>query len=394
MPFQNLLDRLRPERLKKHLVEAIKCYSPPYAEEAVVRLFASILQKAGIPYELQPVPGPSREGGRANLLVRLGPEPLEWMWVGHLDTIAQPPDDHLGYREDGDILYGLGSADMKGACAAALEALLAFHEARLPIKHGIAFAWVVGEEEEGDGARLLAERYVAPLTVIGEPTDLIPCLEHYGYLEIRLRSGGIRAHAALPDIGASAIGGMLEWLTAVNRLLSKSLAPGSVFLNPREIQGGRELFVVADYCEAVLDFHLRPDATREAILEVLASAQAKAAVLHPECSFTQEERSWAPAYSIAPDDPRLRLLQKAWAALDLAWEPVAFRSHSDGNQLFAKGALPVICGPGRLEVAHTRFEHVPFSQVLLASRLYAAMLFEAATSGLSFAFPAKPPTKP
>jgi len=40
------------------------------------------------------------------------------------------------------------------------------------------------------------------------------------------------------------------------------------------------------------------------------------------------------------------------------------------------GALAVVCGPGRLEMAHSPEEQVSLSQVELAARFYAALAEE------------------
>jgi acetylornithine deacetylase len=70
-------------------------------------------------------------------------------------------------------------------------------------------------------------------------------------------------------------------------------------------------------------------------------------------------------------------LHRAFDVTGTPWEPAAFRSHSDGSLFHLKGSLPVICGPGRLEVAHTRHEHVSLQETQQAARLYAAMIYEA-----------------
>jgi acetylornithine deacetylase/succinyl-diaminopimelate desuccinylase-like protein len=38
--------------------------------------------------------------------------------------------------------------------------------------------------------------------------------------------------------------------------------------------------------------------------------------------------------------------------------------------------VTVLCGPGALEVAHTRHEHVSIDEVVRAARLYAAIICE------------------
>ena len=61
----------------------------------------------------------------------------------------------------------------------------------------------------------------------------------------------------------------------------------------------------------------------------------------------------------------------------MVWEPGTFRSHSDAPLFHRAGSLTLVCGPGHLEVAHTRHEHVDLAQVREAARLYAAMIYEA-----------------
>ena len=118
----------------------MRVYSPSYAEEPVAQVFEARLQEAGLAVERQAVP--PRPGGpaRANLLVRLGPQPPAMLWVGHLDTIEAlhgfaPP------RVAGDALHGLGAADMKGGCAAMVEAAAPCTGPGCPWPGGCAWAW-------------------------------------------------------------------------------------------------------------------------------------------------------------------------------------------------------------------------------------------------------------
>ena len=62
-----------------------------------------------------------------------------------------------------------------------------------------------------------------------------------------------------------------------------------------------------------------------------------------------------------------------FAELDRPFEGRTFRSHSDASPLFHRGTIPVVCGPGRLEVAHTPDEHVDLAEVHRAAELYAAL---------------------
>lgn len=379
VPLQKVLDAVDDERLLNLLTEAVAQYSPSYAEEPVMEVFSSRLAESGISYLRQPVPqlGGTVSDDRANLIVELGPHPAHMMWVGHVDTVPVIDDENPGVQRDGDILHGLGTADMKSGCAAITEAIAALVECGVEFKRGLCVALVVGEEEYGDGSQALLAQRTAPLVVIGEPTGLIPCVSHYGYYECRLRTFGTRAHAALPEVGASAIHAMLEWMGAILDAACAAPFAEKMSVNPREIRGGGELFVVADECEAAIDFHVPPGVSAETVSALVETALAQAARTHPTCRLEFENLFWAPGYANAPDEPTLAPLGKAYQRLDLPWEPAPFRSHSDGSLFYQKGAMPVICGPGRLEVAHTRKEQVSISEVQRAARLYAAMIYEA-----------------
>ena len=63
----------------------------------------------------------------------------------------------------------------------------------------------------------------------------------------------------------------------------------------------------------------------------------------------------------------------------LPGQPSVFRSHSDAAVFQAAGAVAVVCGPGRLEMAHSPEEQVSLDQVDQAARLYAALAWEALT---------------
>ena len=65
----------------------------------------------------------------------------------------------------------------------------------------MALALVVGEEEDGDGAVALGREFHFPWAIVGEPTNLQPCLSHYGYLEVQITTRGRRMHASLANKG-------------------------------------------------------------------------------------------------------------------------------------------------------------------------------------------------
>src|SRR5690554_25592 len=136
--LHDLLTHLNRDRCERLLIEMVDLYSPSYAESAVVARVCEALQKASVPYRLQPVVASPGAPGRANILVELGPQPPELMLVGHLDTVPYFSDEHdaPGSTLEGDVLHGLGSADMKSGCAAMIEAVCALIDAGTRLRRG------------------------------------------------------------------------------------------------------------------------------------------------------------------------------------------------------------------------------------------------------------------
>ena len=368
MPSRASPAGILPERLQALLIEAVNTYSPSFHEEPCTRVFERALLAAGLSPERQPVPGPSP---RDNLIVKLGPQPPALMFVGHLDTIEAAPD-HAEARctIDADVLHGLGAADMKAGCAAMVEAVIALHTAHPQLDRGLVLALVVGEEEYGDGAQALVQAGVAPLTILGEPTSVVPCIDHSGYLEALMISEGTRAHAAVPEHGADAIRGMLVWMLGVLELLDQRQPQGSISANPREIRGGSTMFVVPERCEALLDVHWRPSVAPQSVFDAIERARQTALRLHPSCGLRLEARFQSDGFQAPADDPRLQPLRRAFEDSARAWLPGVFRSHSDACIFHAAGSRAVVCGPGSLAVAHSAAERVSIDEAIGAAMLY------------------------
>ena len=201
---------VQPERLKQLLREMVDIYSPSGKEEEVLQYVEDYLTRAGLNVRRQAV-----DENRYNIVV-LPPrtDEVDLCFVGHLDTVTAHDLDDFGFYEEDEKACGLGSSDMKAGCAAMIEAftVLAGRRGRFP---SVGLAMVVGEEEESDGAKTLVREYRFPWAVVGEPTNMVPCLGHYGYLEVLLRTRGKKAHSSMPELGQNAIENMLRLLLQV-----------------------------------------------------------------------------------------------------------------------------------------------------------------------------------
>lgn len=353
---------IKPERLRNLLRRLIDIYSPSGKEEEVLDFLQGYLRRSGLPVAVQPV-----DGSRRNLLVVPEDVDVRLAFIGHVDTVVAYDLDNYGYEEEEDTIIGLGAADMKSGCAAMIEAFRAFWESGRNAPP-VALALVVGEEEEGDGAQKLAREYHFPWVLIGEPTDLHPCLSHYGYLEAHITTRGTRMHASLANLGQNPIDSMLRVLLKLSHHIETQL-PEMVY-NIRELNSSHAGFAVPDRCDAWLDLHLPPTAAIGEITLGLEQVLLQEREENESFDGTLRFATIHAGYELPDKWPMVEALKQVFAKNSLPWKPQAFRSHSDANLLWAAGMKPIILGSGQLEKAHAPDESVSFSQVVQAARLY------------------------
>jgi len=357
---------IKPQRLRNLLHRLIDIYSPSGKEEEILDYLHGYFRRRGLPDVSQSV-----DGSRRNLLVLPPETDIRLALIGHVDTVVAHDLEDYGYEEQDDTIRGLGAADMKSGCAAMIEAYLALWESGCT-KPPVALAMVVGEEEDGDGTQKLVKEYHFPWALIGEPTDLKPCLSHYGYLEAQITTRGRRMHASLANMGQNAIDSMLRLLLKISRYIETE-RPEMVF-NMRELSSSQAGFAVPERCDAWLDLHLPPTAAiGEITLEleqILIQERQENANFDGALRFATIHAG----YELPDKWPMVEALKSVFAKRSLPWQPLAFRSHSDANLLWAAGVKPILLGSGQLEKAHAPDESVSFEQVLTAARLYLDLL--------------------
>lgn len=355
------------ERLKNLFKHIVDIYSPSGKEEQVLEFLHDYLKEKGFRIKSQPV-----DENRYNLLILPRKEmDVELVFMGHVDTTPAYEFDDFGCEEKGDRIMGLGTADMKGGCAAMVEALVVCKEI-LKKEPPVALALVVGEEEDGDGAAKFLEEYYFPWAIIGEPTNLYPCLGHFGYMEILLRTFGKRMHASLANKKENAIEVLLNGLIEIGQYMGTTRR--DVIYNIRDLFSSRTGFTVADRCEAWLDIHIPPSSPVGEIATELEEVFLHYCEKHKNIRSTFRIMTIEAGYELPPRGPIVESLQKIYTQRGIAWKPNVFRSHSDANQLWAAGIKPILLGAGRLEMAHTPEESVSFQKVCKVSQIYTDLI--------------------
>ncbi len=356
------IPQIQPGRLRRLLRRLVDIYSPSGKEEDVLSYVHGYMKKHHLPVMRQFV-----DDSRYNLVVMPPDTDVQLALIGHLDTVTAYDFDHYGYQETGDTVTGLGTADMKSGCAAMVEAFICAWESgftRLPA----ALALVVGEEEEGDGIERLVEDFYFPWAVVAEPTDLHPCLSHYGYMEIQIATRGKRLHASLADRTQNPVENMLRVLMNVSRYMM-NCRPEGVY-NIRDLLSSHVGFAVPDWCEVWLDIHLPPHSPIGEVSLELEQIVERTRKDNPQNNAAIRFVTVHDGYELPEKGPVIEAVRDLYKIRSLTWCPQAFSSHSDANRLWISGVKPILLGPGQLHMAHAPEESVPFSQVQWAAEFY------------------------
>ena len=353
---------VQPQRALKLLQRMIDIYSPSGKEEDLLMYLAGFFKKHQVPVKRQML-----EEGRYNLIAAPQEDDIQLALIGHVDTVSAYDLEEMAFSRENDEISGLGAADMKGGCAALIESYLSLRESGgggLPV----ALILVVGEEEKGDGAARLMEEYHFPWALIAEPTRLVPCLAHYGYIEMQLTARGKRRHASLAKGRINPVESMLRTLLALTHYMD-ARRPEAVY-NIRDLLTSQSGFAVPEWCQAWLDLHLPPHSpTGSMCAEVEEIVAASRGEKHPSPTEVRFH-TIQDGYDLPQKGSLVEALQKVYAGREMPWQPSAFPSHSDANLLWAHGIKPILLGPGSLSKAHVPDESVGAGEVVAAAEIY------------------------
>jgi len=354
---------IQPKRLKALLKNLINIYSPHGKENEICEFLYEYLKKAGLPVIKQQV-----EEDRYNIL--LIPETAETsvVFLGHIDTVNAPDFDNYKYKEKTkDRIYGLGASDMKSGVASMIEAFITYrslYRESLPA----ALALVVGEEENGDGTIQFLDEYHFPYAIVGEPSELKPCFSHYGYIEANIVTRGKRMHASLAKSGVNAIYEMLQLVLKIMNYIKTSRS--EVVYNIRNLSSSQTGFVVPEFCEVWLDFHLPPHSPIESIIYEIEEIFNKERKEKPHFDGSIHFTYIHAGYELPTKGDFFDRVKAIYEKRGLPFDASDFRSHSDANLLWEAGIRPILLGPGQLEMAHIPGESVSFNEVVGAAEIY------------------------
>jgi len=188
-------------------------------------------------------------------------------FIGHSDTVefidGWKTNPHE-LTQIGDMLYGLGSCDMKGGIAAFMQAVSEINLKEL--KKGIK-VYITYDEEIGFGGineLVYIKEKMPKYLIIGEPTHNKIMTGCKGLFAVKIFTKGIKVHSSTPHRGKSANTSMIRLLAELedfynenikNNLDKKYEVPYTT-MNIGLLNGGSAINSVAAECMSYVDFRI------------------------------------------------------------------------------------------------------------------------------------------
>ena len=340
------------------------------------------------------------------------------LWVGHLDVVPEGSADAWTYpaysgqiTDDGHV-WGRGTSDMKGACAAAMVAARIL-SGQGPLDNSVEI-WFTADEEigGGDGARWLAEsgRLKGDVCVIGDgngggpemPSIDVGCKGGAG---TRLIARGSTAHGSTPYLGDNAIDKLNRVIPWVYKIGDYRLElPGELdeavessieyYLKTQDlktkeqveavkrlfnypsvacniISGGVKSNVVPDYAEATFDIRLTPGSKPLKVKERIEALVAEAG--EPGVEAVVRARETAGYYE--PSNSRFARQLAGVVGKATGKKPI-FKILTGGTDAVSiKRFTGIPClgyGTSLTGVAHQPNERVTIENLVLGVKVYSA----------------------
>ena len=378
--------------LSRDLSALVRVRSVTGDEAEAQALMARLMAAAGLEVEswevdlaaLRGEPGfPGSEAARTRavgLTGRLGQGERRIILCGHIDTVPEGSeswrhDPYGGVIADGAV-HGRGSLDMKGGLVAALHALRAIRLSGVELAGEAVLQSVVSEEDGGLGAFAAIRRIGrADGALILEPTGLDVVCAQAGALTFTGTVLGKAAHAAARLEGISAID---RYLPIHERLhgLEAERNRGVAHPQMRELELPYPILVgrlsAGQWSSTVPDRLVFEGRIGVQLGESIEDARA---ALERAIGELCEIRFSGGQFASAETPQEHPIAQAALAAAsDVRGTPASAIGVPWGAdmRLYCAAGIPcVMCGPGRVELAHAVDEHVQIEQLVAAAQIAA-----------------------
>ncbi|UYZ84739.1 acetylornithine deacetylase [Entomomonas sp. E2T0] len=335
------------------------------SNKVVIDLLATWLTELGFTCEITQV-----TKGKYNLLAQYGSGVGGLVLAGHTDTV--PYDESLWNSNPLDLFeadnrwYGLGSCDMKGFFAIAIQAIQPL--LTQSFKYPLFILATCDEESSMSGARALVanQQKFGRAAIIGEPTNLRPIRLHKGIMMERIELLGQSGHSSNPALGHNALEAMNDVITELIKLRTQwqQQYQNPLFTVPYPtlnfgcIHGGDNPNRICGQC--ALEFDLRP-------LPNMSADELRMAInnkLKPIAEQHQISVEYNPLFSHVPafeQNANSELVKLAEKLTGYQSEAVAFATEAPYIQQVTGDTI--VLGAGSIDQAHQPNEYLSLSQI-------------------------------
>lgn len=287
--------------------------------------------------------------------------------AGHIDTVPVADNEKAilisagqklpveGSTLTEEVLFGLGSCDMKGGVAVALRAAVSVTEPVFDVTY-IFYECEEIESTRNGLTKISAEKpqwLDADIAILLEPSNSNIEAGCQGTLLAQIKTSGIRAHSARSWLGKNAIHGLADALILLSNYQALTVdIDGLEYregLNAVGISGGVAGNVIPD--EAILEVNYRYAPNRS----------AEQAVKFVKEFFAQFDVTIVDNVAGALPGLDRPALQSLISRVDGRVSPKF--GWTDVARFSAMGVPAVNMGPGNPSVAHARHEHVSVAQL-------------------------------
>jgi acetylornithine deacetylase len=320
------------------------------------------------------------QGRKTNLFATIGPDVEGGVVLsGHTDVVpvdgqnwASKPFAML--TKDG-LLYGRGTADMKGFIAVCLAMVPRFKA--LDLKVPIHFAFSCDEEVGCRGVVPLVQHMRHHLkkpsaVIVGEPTSMQVVNAHKSAVRFGTEVRGHESHSALTDKGVNAIMVAAEIISEISRIREDFIAAGDPTgrfdppystIHVGMISGGTANNIVPKSCEFSWETRLLPGVDKDFAPDRIDALSRKLEpamkAVAPDAGISLTRGTDVPG--LAPETGSHAENLALHCAHANSTHTVSFCTEAGHFQ--AIGIPTVICGPGSIEQAHKPDEYIAVEQL-------------------------------
>lgn len=355
-----------------------------------VRTIESRLRSLGLSCDVmkyRPAKGTRDDSGAAIVLATVGTGRRTLYFSGHYDVVPVTTPGQCSPVRKGRMLFGRGTADMKGGLASMLFAAVALQRLRVRLDGCVTLVFVPDEETGGHrgsaflaATRRLGARGVGMLTP--EPTSGVIWNANRGAITVQVTVHGREAHVGLLHQGRNAFEDAIRVVAKLQRLtrrvgrrrthfnVTPDAARRSLMLIGGRVQAGSNFNVVPGRCVFTVDRRMNPEedfeTERRALFAVFDDARREGVRFDVE--VLQEGRP----SGTSETTPLGRALSRHVRAVTGKTPTFEMCPGLLEIRFYAERGLPAYAyGPGLLSISHGPKEFVDTDRIVECAAVYA-----------------------